>query len=119
MNYESAELTKIAINLMLISSISTSNTLSQISKKIHADWDDISRALKLDKRIGKFSYLRPSLGLSGGNLERDLNNIIKISNNLSVDGSIFKNFLKNSNNQKLWIYNQIKKIEKLLRILFF
>ena len=116
MNYESAELSKIAINLMLISSISTSNTLSQISKKINADWDDISKASKLDKRIGKFSYLRPSLGLSGGNLERNLNNIIKISNNLSVDGSIFKNFLKNSNNQKLWIYNQLKKIEKKFKI---
>ncbi len=116
MNYESAELTKIAINLMLISSISTSNTLSEISKKINADWKNVSEALKLDKRIGKFSYLRPSLGLSGGNLERDLNNIIKISNNLSVDGSIFKNFLKNSNNQKLWIYNQIIKIEKKIKI---
>ena len=32
-------------------------------------------ALSLDKRIGKFSYLAPGLGISGGNIERDLQSL--------------------------------------------
>ena len=77
MNYESAELSKISINLMLISSIMTSNTIASYCEKINASWSDIIDTLKLDKRIGKFAYLRPSPGLSGGNLERDLMNSYK------------------------------------------
>ena len=34
MNYESAELAKIAINICLVSSISVANTLSEVSKKL-------------------------------------------------------------------------------------
>ena len=54
MTYESAELCKISINMMLISSIMTSNLLSRVSENTMADWQDIIQALQLDKRIGKF-----------------------------------------------------------------
>ena len=53
MKYESAELTKIAINIYLASSITTTNVLSKVCEKIDANWLDIIPALKLDKRIGK------------------------------------------------------------------
>ena len=74
MNYETAELSKISINLMLISSIMTSNMISLYCENINANWSKISEALRMDKRIGKNAYLNPSPGLSGGNLERDLMN---------------------------------------------
>ena len=32
----------------------------------------------LDKRIGKYAYLNPGLGISGGNLERDIVNLNQI-----------------------------------------
>ena len=67
MNYESAELAKISINIFLISSVTSTNILSEISENIGANWLDISNALKLDKRIGKYAYLKPGLGISGGN----------------------------------------------------
>ena len=41
---------------------------------------NISKALKLDKRIGKYAYLKPGLGISGGNLERDLETFKIIQN---------------------------------------
>ena len=72
MNYKSAELTKIAINLYLSSTLTTTNFLARASKQINASWEDITKALKLDKRIGKYAYLNKGLGISGGNLERDL-----------------------------------------------
>ena len=84
-NYQSAELTKIAINLFLISSVTLSNSLAEISKKLNADWNKISSALKLDKRIGPHAYLKPGLGISGGNLERDLENILKLVKSKKVN----------------------------------
>ena len=72
MRYESAEFTKIAINLFLISSVSTTNTIADICEKIGADWVEMKRAVQLDKRIGPYAYTSPGLGLSGGNLERSL-----------------------------------------------
>ena len=80
MSYESAELTKISINLFLASSVTVTNLLARTCKKINANWSDIVPALKLDKRIGKYAYLSQGLGISGGNLERELftiKNIIK------------------------------------------
>ena len=47
---------KIAINLYLISSVSLTNSLANISKKIGADWSDIQQSLRKDKRIGKHAY---------------------------------------------------------------
>ena len=45
MSYESAELAKISINIFLISSVTSTNILSEISENIGANWSDISRAL--------------------------------------------------------------------------
>ena len=79
MRYESAELCKIAINCCLVSSISVANTLAEVCEGIGADWSEIVPALKLDRRIGAYSYLAPGLGIAGGNLERDLATIVRLS----------------------------------------
>ena len=112
MNYESAELAKISINIFLISSVTSTNILSEISENIGANWSDISNALRLDKRIGKYAYLKPGLGISGGNLERDLETL----RNFLKFNKIYENYSRNikeiSNHRKDWIYNQFKKITK-------
>jgi UDPglucose 6-dehydrogenase len=72
MRYESAELCKISINLCLVASISAANSLAALCERIGADWSEIVPGLRLDRRIGMHAYLEPGLGLSGGNLERDL-----------------------------------------------
>ena len=107
MNYESAELTKIAINIFLISSVSNTNLLSLLCEKIGADWFDIIPALKMDKRIGKYAYIEPGLGLSGGNLERDLYTLKNLSNELKVNDQIIHSYMSSSNNHKLWVYKRL------------
>lgn len=107
MSYQSAELTKIAINLFLISSITCSNFLSSLAKKINANWDDITKSLRLDKRIGKFAYLKPNMGLSGGNLERDLTTIMDIASTHSSNYDYPKILKKLSNRQSKWLNEQI------------
>ena len=78
MDRQSALLTKMSINLYLASQVTVTNFLSAICEKSNAKWETIKLALSLDKRIGKFSYLSPGLGLSGGNIERDLFNLNKL-----------------------------------------
>ena len=68
---------------------------------LNADWKDITQALRLDKRIGKFSYINSGLGLSGGNLERDLVNIKKIVKNKKIESDYFDNLLKINEHKKI------------------
>ena len=112
MNYESAELAKISINIFLISSVTSTNVLSEISENIGANWADISEALKLDKRIGKYAYLKPGLGISGGNLERDLETFRNYLKFNKIYENYFKNIKKISTYRKNWNYIQFKKIIK-------
>jgi len=72
MGYESAELTKTAINIYLIGSVTYANALSDLCEAVGADWSEMVPALRLDRRIGPAAYIRPGLGVAGGNLERDL-----------------------------------------------
>ena len=108
MNYESAELAKIAINCYLASSVSTTNTLAEISNKIGAHWDEIVPTLKLDKRIGKYAYLSPGLGIAGGNIERDLNTIEGIGDKISSNTEFISSIINLSAYSKKWMYRTIK-----------
>jgi UDPglucose 6-dehydrogenase len=103
MKFESAELAKIAINMFLISSVSTTNMLAEICEEIGASWSEISPALKLDKRIGQFAYLSPGLGISGGNLERDMASILAISKDRDTDAKIINTWQNNSEYRKNWV----------------
>ena len=109
MNYESAELAKISINMLLISNITISNYLSTICAKIGADWLSIIPSLRLDKRIGKHSYIEPGLGLTGGNLERDIYTLEKISKKLKIKNSLLNSFFSISNDQRKWVHLILKK----------
>ena len=101
-NFKTAELTKIFINLFLISNISLTNILNKICNSLGAQWNTISSALKLDNRIGKHAYIQPGLGISGGNLERDLEAIINLSKKYKLDTKLFTLYKKNSLDFKNW-----------------
>ena len=113
-NFETAELTKISINLFLISSIMTANSLALYCEKIGANWKAIIKSLRLDKRIGMHAYVNPCPGLSGGNLERDLKN----ANSLFKPNHLYKTWIKLDLFAKNWTSNLIKKnIKKKSKIL--
>jgi UDPglucose 6-dehydrogenase len=108
LNFESAEFTKIAINAYLAASIITTNALNNLANFVGGEWDSIKKSLQLDKRIGEFAYLKPGLGISGGNIERDLKTLDKISQEiLPKEENLFHTFLKLSNKQKTWILDAI------------
>ena len=104
MRYESAELSKIAINCFLVASVSTTNMLAEICERIQADWSDIVPALRLDRRIGPYAYLSPGLGIAGGNLERDLVTVQKIAAEHRTDARIVTAWKENSSYRKEWVH---------------
>ncbi|MDB4214574.1 nucleotide sugar dehydrogenase [Burkholderiaceae bacterium] len=110
MRYESAELAKISINMCLVSSVSTANTLAELCEKIGADWAEIVPALKLDRRIGPHAYLAPGLGISGGNLERDLITACTLADKHGTDASIVRAWLANSQRRKGWAANTLREV---------
>jgi UDPglucose 6-dehydrogenase len=102
MNYESAELAKISINLFLASSVLAANSLAQLAEKIGARWSDIESALKLDKRIGSRSYTSPGLGISGGNIERDIRSAEILASSHNCDLALYHAIESNSLLRKQW-----------------
>lgn len=110
MRYESAELSKISINMCLVASISVANTMAEICEKIGASWSEIVPALKLDRRIGQYSYLAPGLGIAGGNLERDLATSIRIGEEFGTDTGVISSWVSNSNHRKNWALNTLHRV---------
>jgi UDPglucose 6-dehydrogenase len=103
MRYESAELAKIAINCCLVASVTVSNTLAELSERIGADWNEVGPALRLDRRIGQHAYLSPGLGLSGGNLERDLATVLRLAGETGAEAGLIRSFADNSRHRRDWV----------------
>jgi UDPglucose 6-dehydrogenase len=110
MRFESAELTKIAINCCLVSSIGVANTLAELCEGIGAVWSEIAPALKLDRRIGPYAYLSPGLGIAGGNLERDLATVIRMSEDVGSDAGVVRAWIANSRHRRDWAARTIKRV---------
>lgn len=103
MRYESAELAKISINCCLVASISVANTLAELCENVGANWSEIVPALKLDRRIGPYAYLKPGLGIAGGNLERDLATVIRFADQYATDGGLIHAAIGNSRHMRGWV----------------
>jgi UDPglucose 6-dehydrogenase len=107
MRYESAELAKISVNMCLVASISTTNTLAELCEKIGADWVEIVPALKLDKRIGQYAYLAPGLGIGGGHIERDLVTFCRLADAHGTDAGVVHSWIANSQHRRDWALAQV------------
>ena len=103
MGYESVELAKASVNMFLASSVCVTNTLAELCEAIGADWSEIVPALQSDKRIGPHAYLSPGLGLSGGNLERDLVTISALASEFGTDAAVVDSWLANSSHRRDWV----------------
>jgi UDPglucose 6-dehydrogenase len=107
MRLESAELAKISINCALAASVTTANTLAELCERVGADWSEIAPALKLDARIGPYAYLAPGLGLAGGNIERDLATVMRLSEQHGTDAGMIRAIVGNSQHRKDWALREL------------
>ncbi|MDQ6670576.1 MAG: nucleotide sugar dehydrogenase [Chloroflexota bacterium] len=108
MSYESAELAKTAINLYLIGSVTYANTLADVCQAIGADWSEIVPALRLDRRIGPAAYLRPGLGIAGGNLERDLVTVQQLCDARGVDATYLVALSEHNAHRLNWVHAALR-----------
>ena len=93
-----------------MSSISVANTLAELCEGIGAEWSEIAPALKLDRRIGQHAYLSPGLGIAGGNLERDLATVIRMSEDVGSDAGVVRAWIANSRHRRDWAARTIKRV---------
>ena len=110
MRYESAELAKISINMCLVASISVANTMAELCEHVGADWSEIAPSLKLDRRIGVYSYLTPGLGIAGGNLERDLATVVRLGDAHDTDTGVVAAQISNSARRKRWAALTVRRL---------
>jgi UDPglucose 6-dehydrogenase len=107
MRLESAELAKISINCCLAASVTVANTLAELCERTGADWSEIVPALKLDRRIGPHAYLAAGLGLAGGNIERDLATVMRLSTEYGTDAGLIRAIRANSIHRKDWVLREL------------
>ena len=107
MVYESAELTKTAINLYLFGAVTYANTLADLCEAVGANWAEMVPALRLDQRIGPAAYIRPSLGVAGGNLERDLVTLGGLGQRHGVDVAYVDTLLAHNARRYRWVQRQL------------
>ena len=112
MTYEESELTKGFINAYLASQLITTNFLAEIANKYNSSWNRIIKAISLDKRIGTRGYYKPGLGIAGGNIERDIKTLDRITKRYNIKNKLPNFFIKANKYSKNWI-NRIISLQKI------
>ena len=110
MSFESAEMTKHAINSFLATSITFANEIASICEIVGADAKEVERGLKSESRIGKKAYLAPGGPFSGGTLARDVNFLTKLSSNKNIQTPILSSISLSNNLHKNWTKRKLIKI---------
>ncbi len=108
MKYESAELTKLAINFYLFNSVSYANTVADLCEAYGADMNEIIPALRLDKRIGLHAYIKPSLGVTGGNLERDMMSLSKLEEDKNLNSDLIAVLVNLNITRYKWVEKKLR-----------
>ena len=85
---DEAIITKMAINIYLSFSVTFANIIDDLCRQYGSSYSKIIQPLKNDNRIGHNAYVNPSLGFSGGHLERDLFYLNEISKNKIIKKTI-------------------------------
>jgi len=107
LRYESAELTKTAINLYLCAAVTYANTLADLCEAVGADWSEMMAPLRLDRRIGPAAYIRPGLGIAGGNLERDLVTLRELCRSGGVDSAFIDTLIDYNSRRYQWVHRKL------------
>ena len=108
MDERSSELTKYASNTFLAAKITFMNELANLCEIIGADIDKVRIGMGSDERIGN-RFLFPGIGYGGSCFPKDVNALVKSSNEVNYDFKILKSVLDVNSKQKKSL---IPKIER-------
>lgn len=107
MDEKSAELTKYAANSFLATKISFMNEIAQLCERLGADVDMVRKGIGSDDRIGK-RFLFPGIGYGGSCFPKDVQALIKSSDEVNYNFQILKAVEEVNEAQKLHLIPKIK-----------
>src|ERR1700759_2614179 len=111
MDERSAELTKYAANSFLATKITFMNEIALLCERLGADVDMVRRGIGSDERIGK-RFLFPGIGYGGSCFPKDVQALVKSSNDAGYDFRILNAVMDINEKQKLHLIPKIKKYFK-------
>ena len=111
MDERSAELTKYAANSFLATKITFMNEVALLCERLGADVDMVRRGIGSDERIGK-RFLFPGIGYGGSCFPKDVQALVKSSQEVSYDFRILNAVMDVNERQKLHLMPKIKKYFK-------
>src|SRR5580700_5466006 len=111
MDERSAELTKYAANSFLATKITFMNEIALLCERLGADVDMVRRGIGSDERIGK-RFLFPGIGYGGSCFPKDVQALVKSSEEVDYDFRILNAVMDVNEQQKLHLLPKIKKYFK-------
>ena len=108
MDERSAELTKYAANSFLATKITFMNEVALLCERLGADVDMVRRGIGSDERIGK-RFLFPGIGYGGSCFPKDVQALVKSSQEVNYDFRILNAVMDVNEKQKLHLMPKIKK----------
>ncbi len=98
-NLESAEMIKYAANSYLALSISYINEISRLCEVCGADINEISKGLRLDKRIGPHAFLNAGLGFGGSCFPKDVSALKNFAHDKGIKLNLLEHCLNTNETQ--------------------
>src|SRR5580698_1558158 len=108
MDERSAELTKYAANSFLATKITFMNEIALLCERLGADVDMVRRGIGSDERIGK-RFLFPGIGYGGSCFPKDVQALVKSSEEVNYDFKILNAVMDVNERQKLHLLPKISK----------
>lgn len=111
MDERSSELTKYAANSFLATKISFMNEIANVCEIVGADVDMVRRGIGADDRIGK-RFLFAGIGYGGSCFPKDVQALVKSSEEVNYDFKILNSVLEVNQIQKKILVEKLKKYFK-------
>jgi UDPglucose 6-dehydrogenase len=111
MDERSAELTKYAANSFLATKITFMNEVALLCELLGADVDMVRRGIGSDERIGK-RFLFPGIGYGGSCFPKDVQALVKSSQEVNYDFRILNAVMDVNEKQKLHLLPKISRYFK-------
>ena len=108
MDERSSELTKYASNSFLATKITFMNEIANLCEKIGADVDLVRIGMGSDSRIGN-RFLFPGIGYGGSCFPKDVNALVRSSDEAKYDFKILKSVLNINEKQKTSLVPKVKR----------
>ncbi|MGY3053439.1 UDPglucose 6-dehydrogenase [Pedobacter sp. UYEF25] len=111
MDERSSELTKYAANSFLATKITFMNEVANLCELVGADVDAVRRGIGSDARIGK-RFLFPGIGYGGSCFPKDVQALVKSSDDSKYDFQVLKSVMAVNERQKTILVDKVLKYFK-------